>query len=112
MDLGGEHQQVEFPLIGTNMKKIFAGCTISKILFLAAFNVISEYISQAGLPQYTLSTKKSMPVPQAFVNVSLMTTSTLASEIALQKTTVTLKSDRMKPNPQKTRGLVIKGENA
>ena len=31
-------------------KEIFAGCTISVILFLAAFNVILEYVSQAGLP--------------------------------------------------------------
>ena len=40
---------MELPLIGTNMKKpIFAGCTVSLILFFVAFNVIFEYVSQAG----------------------------------------------------------------
>ena len=43
-------------------KGIFAVCTMSVILFVAAFNVILEYVSQAGLPQYSLSTRKSMPL--------------------------------------------------
>ena len=31
-------------------KGIFAGCTITVVMFLAAFNVTLEYVSQAGLP--------------------------------------------------------------
>ena len=73
-------------------KKILAGCTISVILFLSACNVILKYVSQAGLPRYSLSTRKSLSVLRAFMdNVSLMTTSTLASTIALQRTIVALK---------------------
>ena len=80
------------------------------ILFLEAFNVILEYVSQAGLPQYFLSTRKSMPVLNAFMDdVSLMTTSTPASKIALQRTVVALKWTRMKLKPQKSRSLVITG---
>ena len=33
-------------------KGIFAGCTISVILFLAAFNVIIEFVKQARLPRH------------------------------------------------------------
>ena len=52
MDFGGEHQQVELLLIWYRYEKgIFAECTISVILFLAAFNVILECVSQAGLPR-------------------------------------------------------------
>ena len=42
-------------------------------------------------------------------DVSLMTTSTPASKIVLQRTVVALKRDRMKLKPQKSRSLVIKG---
>ena len=80
------------------------------ILFLAAFNVILDYVSQAGLPQLSLSTRKSMPVLGAFMDdVNLMTNSTPASSKALQRTVVTLKWARMKLTPQKSRSLVIKG---
>ena len=91
-------------------KGTFAGCTISVILFLAPFNVILEYVSQAGLPCYSLSTRKSMPVLLAFMDdVSLMTTSTPASKIVLQRIVVALKWTRMKLKHQKSRDLLIKG---
>ena len=73
-------------------KRIFVGCIIQVILFLAAFNVILEYVSQAGLPPYFLSTRRSMPVFCAFMNdISLMATSTPAFKIALQRTDDALK---------------------
>ena len=91
-------------------KGIFAGCTILVILFLAAFNLIWEYVGQAGLPRNSLSTIKSMPVFRAFMdNVRLMTISTPASKIALQRTLVALIWVRMKLTPPKSRSLVIKG---
>ena len=89
MDFEGEHQQVELPASDWYQyeKEIFAGCTISVILFLAAFNVILEYVTQARLPPKSLSTRKSMPVLCASMdNVGLMTTSTPASKIALKRT--------------------------
>ena len=94
MDFVEKHQQVEFPLIGTNMKRgYFAGCTMSKILLLSSFNVILEYINYVGLPWYTLSTRKSMPVLHTFINyASLITTSTLATNIALLRTVVAIKA--------------------
>ena len=89
---------------------MFAGCTISVILFLAPFNVIFEYVSQTGLPWYSLSTRKLMPVLRAFMDdVILMTTSTPASKIDLQITAVALKWARMKLKPKKSRSLLIKG---
>ena len=52
-----------------------------------------------------------MPVLRAFMDdVSLMTTSTPASKIALQRTVVALKWTGMKLKPQKPGILVIKGE--
>ena len=84
-------------------------CTTSVILFLAAFNMILEYVRQAGLPQHSLSTRKSMAVLCAFMDdVGLETTLTPASKIALQKTVVALKWAMMKLKPQKSRSLVIK----
>ena len=78
-------------------KWIFAGCTILVILFLAVINMILEYVSQAGLPRYSLSTRKLMPVLRAFMDdLSFMATSTPASKIALQRTVVALKWGRMK----------------
>ena len=51
-----------------------------------------------------------MPVLRAFMDdISLMTTSTPASKIALQITVVSLKWARMKLKPQKSRSPVIKG---
>ena len=91
-------------------KGIFAGCTISVTLFLTAFNAILEYVSQTRLPRYSQSTRKSMPVPLAFMDdVSLMKTSTPASKIALQRTVCALKWARMKLKPQISRSLVIRG---
>ena len=52
-----------------------------------------------------------MPVLRAFMDdVSLMTTSTPVSKIALQRTVVALKWARMELKPQKSRSLVIKGD--
>ena len=112
MDFEGEHQQVELPASDWYQykKEIFAGCTISVILFLAAFNVILEYVTQAGLPPKSLSTRKSMPVLGAFMdNVGLMTTSTPASKIALKRTEIAMKWARMKLKPKKSRSLAVKG---
>ena len=51
-----------------------------------------------------------MPVLCAFMDdVSLMATSTPASEIALQRAIADLKLARIKLKPQKSRSLVIKG---
>ena len=90
-------------------KGIFAGCTISIILFIAASNVILEHVSRIGLPQYNLSNTNTMPVLCAFKDdVSLMTRSATASKIALERTVIVLKWARMKLKPQKSRSLVIR----
>ena len=82
-------------------KGIFSGCTISVILFIPAFKVILEYVSQAGLPRYSLSTRKSVPVLCAFMDdVSLMTTSTPASKIVLQRTVIAQKWAKRSPRNQ------------
>ena len=55
-------------------------------------------------------TRKSMPVLRAFMeDVSLMTTSTPAFKIALERTAVALKWTRMKLKLRKSRSLVIRG---
>ena len=88
-------------------KGIFAGCTISVILFIAAFSVILKYVSRIGLLQYNLSNTNAMPVLRAFMDdMSLMTRSTAAAKIALERTVIALKWARMKLKPQKSRSLV------
>ena len=90
-------------------KGIFASCTISVILFITAFSVILEYVSRIGLLQYNLSNTNTMPVLCAFMDdVSLMTRSTAAGKIALERTVIALKWARMKLKPQKSRSLVIR----
>ena len=54
---------------------IFAGCTISVILFLAAFNVFIEYISRLNIPRYQLANGNYLPLLRGFMDdLSAMTT--------------------------------------
>ena len=90
---------------------IFAGCTISVILFIAAFNVLVEYIDAVNAPDvipYEMSGGDRIERLRGFMDdVSLLTSSVPMTEILLKRTEVAVAWARMKLKPEKSRSLVI-----
>ena len=88
-------------------KGIFAGCTISVILFLAAFNVIIEYVGAGHLKSYNLG-GVDIEVLRGFMDdLSVATPSVFQGRIALKRTEEALEWCRMRLKPSKSRSLVI-----
>ena len=59
-----------------HQRGIFAGCTLSIILFLAGMNIILEYALVACAPHFVTSSKVSLPLVKAFMDdVNLMSSS-------------------------------------
>ena len=86
---------------------IFAGCTISVILFLLAFNVLLDYIDRPGIQRYELY-DQLIEVARGFMDdLSLLTTSVPMAKMALNRTTRVLEWARMKPKASKSRSLVL-----
>ena len=56
---------------------IFAGCTLSIILFLAGMNIILEYSMQARVPQFTTN-NTALPLLRAFMDDLSLTSSTIS----------------------------------
>ena len=89
-------------------KGIIAGCTVSVILFLAAFNIIIEYVNQEILPSYVLSNGNRMELSRAFMDdLMLMLGSVREAKLALSRVVKVLKWARMKAKPSKSRSLVM-----
>lgn len=89
-------------------KGIFAGCTVSVILFLIGFNVILEYVSQTHLPVYTLRSGSRLPGLRAFMDdLVIMFKSVPSTQIALTRVVVALKWARMELKPEKSRSVVV-----
>ena len=89
-------------------KGIFAGCTISVILFLAAFNVILEFVNQPKYPRYLLESGCGMQVSRAFMDdLMLMLRSLKDARLALDCVIVALKWARMNAKPGKSRSIVM-----
>ena len=90
-------------------KGIFAGCTISVILFLVAMNVILEYVSVVKVPRYTLQNGNQLPWQRGFMDdLSLMSSTVGGTLILLQRVVVALQWARMKMKPSKSRSCVVK----
>ena len=87
---------------------IFAGCTISVILFVAAFNVILEYVDVEEVERYKMSNGNSIELLRGFMDdVSILTKSVPMAELALKRTETAVAWARMKLKPAKSRSLVI-----
>ena len=55
-------------------KGIFAGCTLSVILFLAGFNIIIEFVNAKKFPTFILQNGNSLPLLRGFMgDLSVMT---------------------------------------
>ena len=93
----------------TNYQKgIFAGCTVSVILFLVAFNVILEFVDAGGVQRYALKERRIEVLRGFMDDVSILTTSVVQAKRALERTERALQWARMKLKPPKSRSLVIK----
>ena len=87
---------------------IFAGCTISVILFIAAFNVILEYVDEADVERYMMATGGRIELLRGFMDdVSILTSSIPMARTVLRRTEVAVAWARMKLKPEKSRSLVI-----
>ena len=74
-----------------HQRGIFAGCTLSIILFLAGMNIILEYVLVACAPHFITSSKISLPLVKAFMSYALglsklRTSFPRGSKIILSKT--------------------------
>ena len=87
---------------------VFAGCTLSVILFLLAFNVVVEYLKYGGTARFVLPGDLEIEPFRAFMDdLSILTPSVLETERALRRTDTVLKWARMKLKAQKSRSVVI-----
>ena len=69
---------------------IFAGCSLSLILFLADMNIILEYSMLARVPEFTTD-NTTLPLQHAFVGeLSLMTTKVSGAQTLLSRCTAAL----------------------
>ena len=89
---------------------VFAGCTLSVILFLLAFNIVVEYLKFGGTTRFMLADRLEIEPFRAFMDdLSILTPSIVETEKALRRTAVVLQWARMKLKPSKSRSLVISG---
>ena len=88
---------------------IFAGCTISVVLFVAAFNVILEYVDAGGVARYKMGGGEEIELLRGFMDdVSILTSSVESANVALKRTEKAISWARMKLKPAKSRSLVVK----
>ena len=88
-------------------KGIFAGCTISVILFLVAFNVFLDYVDKDDIERYKIN-GNPIEVFRGFMDdLSTLTTRVPMTALALDRTNTALKWGRMKLKPSKSRSLVM-----
>ena len=69
---------------------IFAGCTLSIILFLAGMNIILEYSAQVKVPKFTTNNTE-LPLLRAFMDdLSLMSSTVSGAQTLLSRCTTAL----------------------
>ena len=94
-------------------KGIFAGCTLSVILFLAAINVVIEYVTMGKLPRYQITNGPYLPSIRGFMDdLALAAKSVPAAKMILDRVTRAVEWARMKQKASKSRSLVmVKGRS-
>jgi len=91
-----------------HLKGIFAGCTLSIILFLAAMNVILEFLSVCQSKTYTMGGLTELPPARAFMDdLCLMSTSTDDAQSLLNVCCKALSWAGMSFRASKSRSVVI-----
>ena len=88
---------------------IFAGCTISIILFLCGINVVIEYIVSSSVNPFVFSSNVSQPLVRAFMDdLDLMCVSIEDGQSLLSRAGIALKWARMQVRSDKSRSVIIK----
>jgi len=88
---------------------IFAGCTISVILFITAFNVLLEYVDEGAVESYEMSSGGRIERLRGFMDdVSILTCTVPMARDLLSRMEVAVAWARMKLKPEKSRSLVIR----
>ena len=86
---------------------IFAGCTLSIILFLAGMNIILEYSMQTSVPKFTTN-NTTLPFLRAFMDdLSLMTTKVSGAQTLLSRCITALTWAGLEFRADKSRSIVI-----
>ena len=74
-----------------HLRGIFAGCTVSIVLFLAGMNVIIEYTQQCNVPNFISSSKVALPLIRAFMDdINLMSQSVSGAQSLLSRCSTAL----------------------
>ena len=96
-----------------HFRGIFAGCTVSIILFLAGINIIIEYTLTSTASNFILSSKVSLPLVRAFMDdLNLMSTSVTGTQNLLSKCTKALSWAGMSFRADKSRSaIILKGKS-
>ena len=96
-----------------HQRGIFAGCTLSIILFLAAINIILEYTLLSMAPNFITSSKVSLPLVRAFMDdLNLLSSSVAGAQNLLKRCTRALKWAGMDFRAEKSRTfIVVKGKS-
>ena len=91
-----------------HFRGIFAGCTLSIILFLAAINIIIEYTLAAPVDPVVLAGSTSLPLIRAFMDdINLMSSSVKGTQTLLERCAEALTWAGMDFRAEKSRSLVI-----
>ena len=80
-------------------RRIFAGCTVSVILFLVAFNVILEFVDRGDLERYRLHNHDIEALRAFMDDLSIIVPSVPTAHLALKRTNIALKWVRMAVKP-------------
>ena len=91
---------------------IFAGCTLSIILFLAGINIILEYSMQDRVPQFTTS-NTVLPLLRAFMDeLSLMSSTVSGAQTLLSRCITVLNWAGLEIRADKSRSIdIVKGRS-
>ena len=90
-----------------HQRLIFAGCTLSIIIFLAGMNIILEYSMQARVPKFTTN-NTTLPLLRAFMDdLSLMSANVSGAQTLLSRCITALSWARLEFRVDKSRSIVI-----
>ena len=96
-----------------HLRGIFAGCTLSIILFLAGINIILEYTLLTSAPSFTTSSKISLPLIRAFMDdINLMSSTVCGAQTLLERCATALHWAGMDFRAEKSRSfIIVKGKS-
>ena len=93
-----------------HQRGIFAGCTLSKILFLPGMNIVLELSLVATTPQFHLNNISLSPVSALMDDLYIMSSTISDARIFLSRCTIALKWAGFTFQAEKTRSIIfIKG---